>query len=60
MMRLLGDIQQSIHSAVGAYLGAFATDRDWGALILILPLGILFGAVHALTPGPRRTFYHPL
>lgn len=55
MMRLLGDIQQSIHSAVGAYLGAFATDRDWGALILILPLGILFGAVHALTPGHSKT-----
>lgn len=55
MMRLFGDVQQSIHAAVGAYLGAFAADRDWAALLFILPLGVVFGAVHALTPGHSKT-----
>jgi ABC-type nickel/cobalt efflux system permease component RcnA len=54
-MNVLADIQQSIHAAVGSYLGAFASSRDWGALLAILPLGIVFGAVHALTPGHSKT-----
>jgi nickel/cobalt transporter (NicO) family protein len=54
-MNWLGDIQQTIYAAVGSYLGAFAATRDWNALLTILPLGILFGAVHALTPGHSKT-----
>ena len=54
-MNWLGDIQQTIYAAVGSYLSAFAATRDWNALLTILPLGIVFGAVHALTPGHSKT-----
>ena len=55
MMNWLGDVQQWIYAAVGSHLGAFAASRDWVALLTILPLGIIFGAVHALTPGHSKT-----
>ena len=29
--------------------------RDWLALAAVLPLGVVFGAVHALTPGHGKT-----
>lgn len=51
MINLLAELQRTIYASVGGYLGAFATTRDWVALLTILPLGIVFGAVHALTPG---------
>ncbi len=54
-MNWLADIQQTIYAAIGGHLGAFAASRDWGALATILPLGVLFGAVHALTPGHSKT-----
>jgi ABC-type nickel/cobalt efflux system permease component RcnA len=54
MMNVLGDIQQWIYASVGTYLGAFASTREWGALLAILPLGVTFGAVHALTPGHSK------
>ena len=54
-MNWLGDIQQTIYAAIGSHLGTFAASRDWGALATILPLGIVFGAVHALTPGHSKT-----
>lgn len=55
MMKALGDVQQSIYAAVGSYLAAFASTQDWRALLTILPLGVVFGAVHALTPGHSKT-----
>src|SRR4051812_11140882 len=33
----------------------FASTRDWAALLAVLPLGMAFGAVHALTPGHGKT-----
>jgi ABC-type nickel/cobalt efflux system permease component RcnA len=54
MIRALADIQQQIHAAVASYLAAFAASNDWGALRGILPLGIVFGAIHALTPGHSK------
>jgi ABC-type nickel/cobalt efflux system permease component RcnA len=54
-MSWLADIQQTIYASVGSHLGAFAASRDWAALLAILPLGIVFGAVHALTPGHSKT-----
>lgn len=32
-------------------IGSFAATGDWSQLAVYLPMGILFGAVHALTPG---------
>lgn len=54
-MNWMGDVQQAIYAAVGRYLGAFASSGDWVALLAILPLGVVFGAVHALTPGHSKT-----
>ena len=54
MMNWMTDVQHSIYAAVGNYLAAFASTQDWGALLTILPLGIEFGAVHALTPGHSK------
>jgi nickel/cobalt exporter len=43
--------QRWIYAALSADLSAFAATRDWWALATVLPIGIVFGAVHALTPG---------
>jgi len=51
MLDFLVGLQAPIHSSLTAYLAAFAGSRDRGALAAVLPLGTLFGAVHALTPG---------
>lgn len=55
VMQALVDLQKWIHGVIGAYLDAFATTGDWLSLSAVLPLGILFGAVHALTPGHGKT-----
>ena len=55
MMHWLGEVQHAIYGSVGGYLAAFASSHEWAALLTILPLGIVFGAVHALTPGHSKT-----
>ncbi len=54
-MDFLFTVQQSISTAVAGDLNAFAQSRDWLALLAVLPIGIVFGAVHALTPGHSKT-----
>ena len=54
MMQTLLDIQRLIHDAVTGLIGAFAESRDWRSLLIVLPLGIAFGVVHALTPGHSK------
>ena len=48
-------LQRWIHTALTADLDAFAVNRDWVALMAVLPAGIVFGAVHALTPGHGKS-----
>ena len=47
-------IQRWIHDALTAELTSFAATHDWAALVSVLPAGIVFGAVHALTPGHSK------
>jgi nickel/cobalt exporter len=47
--------QRWIYGSLSGDLSAFATTRDWLALAAVLPLGVLFGAIHALTPGHGKT-----
>lgn len=47
--------QRWIYSALSADLGSYAATRDWLALLAVLPAGVLFGAVHALTPGHGKS-----
>lgn len=57
MMGLFQDlvaIQREIYSAFADRIGDFAKTGDWTLLAAYLPMGILFGAVHALTPGHSK------
>jgi ABC-type nickel/cobalt efflux system permease component RcnA len=47
--------QRWIYAALSADLASFARTRDWMALAAVLPAGILFGAIHALTPGHGKS-----
>jgi nickel/cobalt exporter len=54
-MDTLVALQRWIYGSISGELSAFATTRDWLGLATILPLGILFGAIHALTPGHGKS-----
>ena len=54
-MDVLIALQRWINASISADLSAFAASRDLAALAGILPLGIVFGAIHALTPGHGKT-----
>jgi nickel/cobalt transporter (NicO) family protein len=54
-MDFLMAAQRWIYGSLSGELSAFAATRDWLSLAAVLPLGIVFGAVHALTPGHGKT-----
>ena len=57
MMGLLQElvaIQREIYLAFADRIGNFAETGDWQLLAAYLPMGIVFGAVHALTPGHSK------
>lgn len=47
-------IQREIYLAFADRIGTFAETVDWTLLAAYLPMGFLFGAVHALTPGHSK------
>lgn len=47
--------QQTIYQAFALQIRGFESGGGWSALLLYLPMGILFGAAHALTPGHSKT-----
>jgi ABC-type nickel/cobalt efflux system permease component RcnA len=47
--------QRWIYGALSADLIRFAETHDWIALAAVLPTGVLFGAIHALTPGHGKS-----
>lgn len=51
MLGIAADIQRDIYLALAERSRALAAGGDWAAFLTFLPLGIVFGAVHALTPG---------
>lgn len=55
MIQWLFDFQREIYLAVANHLKLFAADRNWWALATVLPMGVVFGAAHALTPGHSKT-----
>lgn len=55
MMAWLVAAQEWIYGTINGYLSAFASNEDWSALLGVMPLGIVFGAIHALTPGHSKT-----
>lgn len=54
-MQTLVDIQRGIYTALAGDIRHFAGSGDWLALLAVLPMGAVFGAVHALTPGHSKT-----
>lgn len=54
MFGYLVDIQRELHRALAGHLGDFAQNGNWWALLAVLPAGVLFGSVHALTPGHSK------
>jgi ABC-type nickel/cobalt efflux system permease component RcnA len=55
MMQVLVDMQRWVYESITTYLDAFADSGNWLSLTTVLPLGMLFGAIHALTPGHGKT-----
>lgn len=55
MWEFLFDVQRSIYSALTSDITAYSHSRNFGALMAMLPLGIVFGAAHALTPGHSKS-----
>lgn len=55
MWSFLFDVQKTIYSSLTSDIVAYSSSRDMAALLAVLPLGIVFGAVHALTPGHSKS-----
>ncbi|MCV0371780.1 sulfite exporter TauE/SafE family protein [Filomicrobium sp.] len=56
VLGFLVDIQSIIRESVASDVREFSQNpSNWPSLALVLPLGIAFGAVHALTPGHSKT-----
>jgi nickel/cobalt transporter (NicO) family protein len=47
-------LQREIYLTFASHIRAFAETGDWTLLAAYLPMGILFGAAHALTPGHSK------
>lgn len=47
-------LQVTIHGAIAEHIQAFAGSGDWQTLLAVLPMGMLFGAAHGLTPGHNK------
>lgn len=54
MFKAIVDLQRDIYLAFAERISAFAESGDWTHLAIFLPIGLLFGAVHALTPGHSK------
>ncbi|MEM9629761.1 MAG: ABC transporter permease [Pseudomonadota bacterium] len=54
-MDLLVSLQRWINDAVRAYLIEFGQSGDWTVLLSMTLAGVMFGAIHALTPGHSKT-----
>lgn len=54
-MQYLFALQTWLRDSVSAEFSQYASNRDAIAAATMLPLGIFFGAVHALTPGHSKT-----
>lgn len=55
MLQFLAEIQRDIYFDFADRKRVIAETDDWTLLAAYLPMGIVFGAVHALTPGHSKT-----
>jgi nickel/cobalt exporter len=54
MWQQLFELQREIYAQVSAHIRLFAESGGWLTLLAMLPMGVLFGAAHALTPGHSK------
>jgi nickel/cobalt transporter (NicO) family protein len=55
MLQWVIEVQRDIYLAFAGHIKTFAQDGSWGALAAFLPMGVVFGAVHAMTPGHSKS-----
>ena len=53
-MDFLFALQRWIYESLTAHLSAYSSAQDGTVLAAMLPLGVVFGAIHALTPGHSK------
>lgn len=53
-MEFLFSIQQRIRDVLVGQFASYATHPDFSLFVWMIPLGAVFGAVHALTPGHSK------
>lgn len=54
MLQAIVDIQRDIYLAFAEHIKTFANGVGWTSFLAFLPMGIVFGAVHAMTPGHSK------
>jgi nickel/cobalt exporter len=54
-MSALVHVQGWMHGLLAARMAGFAAAKDWTLLAEMIPIGIAFGAIHALTPGHGKS-----
>ncbi len=54
MWQQIFELQREIYGQVSAHIRLFAESGGWLTLLAMLPMGVLFGAAHALTPGHSK------
>lgn len=48
------ELQREIYAQFADHIRQFAAGAGWTTLLAVLPMGVVFGAVHALTPGHSK------
>ncbi|MHB0953973.1 MAG: nickel/cobalt transporter [Allorhizobium sp.] len=55
MWQFVIDVQREIYLGFADHIKAFASGTGWGSFVAFLPMGVAFGAVHAMTPGHSKS-----
>ncbi|MBY5523368.1 ABC transporter permease [Rhizobium leguminosarum] len=55
MFQQIVDVQRDIYLAFAGHIKDFAAGGGWASFLAFLPMGIVFGAVHAMTPGHSKS-----
>ncbi|MBY5441590.1 sulfite exporter TauE/SafE family protein [Rhizobium leguminosarum] len=55
MFQQIVDVQRDIYLAFAGHIKEFAAGGGWASFLAFLPMGIVFGAAHAMTPGHSKS-----